>query len=521
MNMDFYKNLAASDLANFENLLAKKLGFLSDSARRDQLAQILTARLRATGNSDASRYFRLLNDPSCAFSELQAIADQLAVKETYFFRGLDHWQALVNRVLPDLVAKCTASRRLRILCAGCSSGEEPYTLAILLREQLQIDDAWSLDILGIDISPTAIEKARNGRYSAWSLRNTEDFIKTRYFRQAGQQFELSGDIRSSVRFEVRNILDDDPLFWHSGAFDLIFCRNVFIYFTMPAVALVVNRFAQALIPGGYLFLGHSETLRGISRAFHLRSDANTFFYQRRHPEEPLESSATFELWQQALQTSYSSAENIPAGEDSPPIPWVPDDSWVETTQRVSERIEQITAQRQKNSATAVPLSPLDWAHVMDLYSCERYAEVEKLLETPAWSENRDALLLRAVVLTNHGRLQEAEKVCKTLLVADEFNAGASYLLALCCEHAGNLASAETHLQSAAYLDPKFAMPHLQLGRLARRCGKLDIAQQYFSKALELLALEDSARLLLFGGGFSRAMLSIICRDELIACGGNP
>lgn len=158
---------------------------------------------------------------------------------------------------------------------------------------------------------------------------------------------------------------------------------------------------------------------------------------------------------------------------------------------------------------------------MELYAQERYGEVEGLLAVAAAAGDRDALLVLAAALTNRGCIASAEEACRRLLAADEFSVGAHYLYALCREHAGDSSGAEARLQTATYLDPQFAMAQLQLGRLARRGGRLDVARRHCSAALSLLLREDAARLLLFGGGFSREMLAQICRNELNACGDAP
>lgn len=152
---------------------------------------------------------------------------------------------------------------------------------------------------------------------------------------------------------------------------------------------------------------------------------------------------------------------------------------------------------------------------------ERFADAMDLLGSlPAGSEDDpDAQLLRAVLLTNSGRLREAEQACAAILAADELNSGAHYLMALCREHAGDCDAADEHDRMATYLDAGFAMPRLHLGLLARRRGDLDRARLELTHALDLLAREDGSRILLFGGGFSREALLGLCRAELGAAGG--
>lgn len=462
------------DTQRFTALLAERLGLHPEGLPQGQLAAVLATRLAARGCADWHAYQTLLQDPQRADAELTALAAEFAVGETYFFRGQEHWQALFQQVLPTLLAQ-TGGRRLRLLSAGCASGEEPYTAALLLREW-RPDLLDAVEIVGLDASAPLLAKARRGEYSAWSLRSTSAVIKTKYFRQTGFRFELAEDVRRSVRFEHRNLLRDDPLFWHAGAFDVILCRNVFIYFTPPAMAETVARFSNALSAGGFLFLGHAETLRGVSRDYHLRDHDDAFYYQRCAPNEVVEPDLLFELWRDARHQTETAEFDYPA-----------DDSWFEVSQRVAARVAAIADRRPHHSPHALPS------------------------RTP---EDRDTLLGQTVALVEHGDIDGAETRCRRLLALDEFDAAAHYLLALCSERAGDDADAEVRLQAAIYLDARFAMAHLQLGRLQRRRNRPAAAERHFRAALRLLPGEDGARLALLGGGLAREALLDICRGEL-------
>ena len=172
---------------------------------------------------------------------------------------------------------------------------------------------------------------------------------------------------------------------------------------------------------------------------------------------------------------------------------------------------------------AAPAVPRTWdlGLVLEAVRQERFSDALELIRSlpPDSHEDPDALLLRAVLLTNNGRLDESEEVCSRLLAVDELNAGAHYLMALCREHAGDSTGAIEHGQTAIYLDAGFAMPHLHLGIMAKRSGDAATAQRELGQALILLAREDASRILLFGGGFSRDTLLQLCRTELHAAGG--
>lgn len=514
-------------LARFEAFLAERLGMFSDATNRERIEDALVARIKATREVDATTYVRRLLElgPFMA-SELTALVEALTVGESYFYRGLDHLRAFVEAVLPERMRARDATRTLRILSAGCAAGEEPHTLALLIHDELPELWNWDVQILGIDLNPSILERARRGRYSPWAMRAVSAEAQARHFTFDGKEHALADRIRSRVQFEQRNLMAPDPLFWSPGRFDVIFCRNVLIYFTPDALAQVIERMAGSLTEHGFLFLGHSETLRGVSRSFHLKSSHETFYYQLRSPDDPpLAADPFWPAWsregaapEDPLAVS-GTAERTDLGAPLPPLD-ARDDAWPELIQRSADRIAALD--QAPLAAPAAPTPSWNLEDALGLFRNERYGEAAVRLRAlpPAAARDPDALLLLAAVLTNHGAFAEAEEVCKRLIQLDELNAGAVYLLALCREQVGDPASATRHAQTAAYLDAGFAMPHLILARLAKRRGDLALARRELTQTLSLVAREETMRVLLFGGGFGREALVQLCRSELKACGGS-
>jgi len=505
----------AAEIECFRGLVAERLGLNFEDSKLDFLADVLRQRMEDTGCPLFSAYRKRISSFPEERSETGALAEQLTVGETYFFRYAEHFQAFAEVVLPNRIQARGGDRRLRILSAGCASGEEPYSLAILMRERFPELASWDVEIRGFDVNAAVVGKAKRARYSPWSLRETPHDLQSKYFLGHGRDFQLDEAVRSAVRFEERNLVEDDPLFWQGDNFDAIFCRNVTMYFTMDVARSVVARIARSLAPGGYFFLGHAETLRAVSHEFHLRHTHETFYYQRRDSHE-----AESTMIPQVGGTDYHSARPIPELV-------APNDSWFSAIRRASERIASLT---EGNNGTGVKMPagesnprPMVWdrAVAIELLRREKFSEAMDLLRAlPAESKtDADAQLLIAVLLTNGGNLPEAEKVCRHVLNLDELNSGAHYLMALCREHTGDQAGAVQHDQTATYLDSAFAMPHLHLGLVAKRSADLETARRELGRALPLLDREDASRILLFGGGFTREALVEFCRAELRACGG--
>ncbi len=508
-------------IERFRTIVAQRLGLQYEDGKLDYLADILRQRMASAECPRIEAYLERLTSLSRSSDELRALAEQLTVNETFFFRNADHFRALAELVLPDRIRAKAPEKRLRILSAGCASGEEPYSLAAVVREVLPDLGSWDVKIIGIDVNPAILAKATQARYSSWSLRATPEDTQRRYFRPDGRDFVLDPAIRKMVTFEERNLVEEDPRFWQSLDCDVVFCRNVLMYFTPDTARAVVRRISQALLPGGFLFLGHAETLRGLTQEFHLCHTHDTFYYRLRDGSETVLASHT---WGGLPENQ--AAESFPAMVESAV-------SWVDAIQRASERIATLTDGRARSPNHAVP-RPIpaaaaasaaartwDLGLVLEAMRQERFADALTIISSlPASSnEDPDALLLRAVLLTNNGKLEESEEVCRRLLGLDELNAGAHYLMALCREHAGDAIGAIEQDQTAIYLDAGFAMPHLHLGLMATRSGGDATAQRELRQALVLLAREDASRILLFGGGFSRETLVELCRAELRSAGG--
>ncbi len=496
----------AARVERFRTLVARHLGLQFDDAKIGWLADVLRRRMECSGVAAEPYLARLAAGPSR--NELGALAQELTVGETYFFRNIDQFHALRECVLPERLRAQAKRRGLRILSAGCASGEEAYTIAMTLRELLP-DPSCELWIRAVDLNPAMIEKALRARYTTWALRETPPAMQRRWFRPEGRELALDDAIRFAVSFDERNLSEDDPELWMPGAYDVVFCRNVLMYFAAQNAQALVARITRSLAPGGYLFLGHAETLRGLSQAFHLRHSHGTFYYQRKDGVTP------------AAQPSPSEADV--AGDPALAAVVEGSGTWVEAIGKAAERIRALTQAPIPTGAAAAG-APARWhlGPALELFQQERFAEALGLVQAlpPDSARDPDVLLLHAVLLAHSGQLAKAEDACHRLLAIDELNAGANYVLALCREGAGDRRGAADRDQAAVYLDPTFAMPRMHLGLLARRAGERETVRHEMAHALALLQREDASRLLLFGGGFNRETLLALCRAELQASQGS-
>ena len=512
----------------FRNWIAQRLGLHFDDTKLEFLAEVLD-RCAGSKGLPLQSYLDRLEGPEIE-ADLRALAVELTVPETYFFRHIDQFRAFAEAALPEARTARGSIRALSMLSAGCASGEEPYSLAMIVRER-GADIGWNIAIRALDINPAMLAKAQRGRYSAWALRETPADSQQRWFRGIGREFELDESIRTAVTFQQVNLAEDNAELWAPGRYDVIFCRNVLMYFTPDNAQALVARLTRSLAPGGHLFLGHAETLRGLSSDYHLCHTHGTFYYQRKDTQNDGRHERTEDKLNGAGHGhSRGNAAALAAADAAPPPEPAWATTWLETIQQSSDRIQALSARPTAESALHGGRGPGGSAQtaaqlplVLELLKKERFSDALDLLGgLPSESDrDTDVLLLRAALLTHSGQLNAAETAGAQLLERDEFNAGAHYLLALCRESAGDRQAALDHDQAAIYLDPGFAMPRLHLGLMARRAGEWDSARTELGHALMLLKREDASRLLLFGGGFGREALIALCRSELLSAGGTP
>jgi chemotaxis protein methyltransferase CheR len=508
-----------AQLANFRTTVAQRLGLRFDDSKLDELADVLRHRMEATNNPEVESYLCLLGT---SLPELRAVVGHLTIPETYFFRIPDHFRVLREVVLPERIRVRSATRQLNILSAGCASGDEPYTVAMLVKSHAEMA-GWQVTIRGIDVNPAAIDKGKNGRYSAWSLREIDPAFKERYFLPQGREFQLHDSIRSMVSLEEGNLMDAHAPFWKRSAYDVIFFRNAFMYLSPDAGQAVVARMAESLLPGGYLFMGPAESLRGVSHDFQLCHTHGTFYYQQRTGR----TGTVRDPAHSRVPASGTASQPAQGAEGVPPESHR---GWADTIRQATERIRMLTRtpeHSRKANEDPLPVAeiakgiPAGFSAALELLQEERFEQALAALHSlPAEAQTSpDVQVLRAALLANRGDLAQAERACASVLELDALNAGAYYVMALCREQADDRRTAMEHDLTAIYLDPSFAMPHLHLGLLAKRGGEFDLAMQELSRASLLLPREDAPRVLLFGGGFSRDALVEMCRRELQGCRG--
>lgn len=270
--------ISKEEFARLTDYIWRKTGIFYDESKRYYVEKRVFERMRLVGRGEFREYFHFLRSDSSE-SEFQALVNLLTVNETYFFREYDQLKCFAEEVLPELLFGARAeARKIRIWSAGCSTGEEAYTLAIILQEMLD-SESCEFEVHATDINTDALQKARRGVYEERAVREMPLPYLEKYLTWRGGSYHVFPDLKKKVRFYQLNLRDRARMREMQG-FDAIFCRNVLIYFDERSRREVALLFYESLRPGGFIFLGHSESMSRISPIFRIRKFKNAIIYQK-------------------------------------------------------------------------------------------------------------------------------------------------------------------------------------------------------------------------------------------------
>jgi chemotaxis protein methyltransferase CheR len=444
----------------FVQLVNERTGIRIRDQDYGELARKIGLRMAALHLVNPDQYYQRLSMVGAAgATEWDALITLLTNIESYFFRDQGQFQLLEQVLLPRLMVQKRPERRLRIWSAGCSTGEEPYSLAILVQQLLAHESGWQCEVIGTDINPTVLTRARQGYYPLWSLRSLAPAIQTRYFQPCGDGFQLDPQIRQSVRFEAFNLAKPSTEQWCPSDVDLIVCRNVFIYFSAPAIATALDSFRQALNPSGYLMTGHAELYGQQLQAFQSHLFPESVVYQRRDRPSPLPSKPHPTP---LPMRSYPTPPPLPR----PPVPSV------------------ITAP----PATPIPtvqdlLTEAEFFFQQKNYRLSR-KKVDVILSRDP--QSFAAYFLRAQLDANSGQYEAALQSCEKALELEPLSVSIYYLMAQIFEERGDTEKAKQLFKKIIYLEPTTILAYYELSQLYDQEGNSNRGQKMRQTALAFL-----------------------------------
>lgn len=275
--------ISDEEFEKFREFFYRKTGIQFESTKRYFVDKRLVERIETTHSGDFRSYFMLLRFQASG-EELQLLTNLMTVNETYFFREEYQFECLVRSILPEIVRHKQPGQTLRIWSIPSSSGEEPYSIAIYISEFWPDIVKWDVELLSSDIDTEILRKARRGKYGPRSVQNIPLHLLSRYFKhEADGDYQICDDLRSAVEFTRVNLNDAAETRSYRG-FDVIFCRNLLIYFDDLSRSKAAEAFFDALNPGGFICLGHSESMSRITSLFRVRKFPEAIVYQK--PEKP-------------------------------------------------------------------------------------------------------------------------------------------------------------------------------------------------------------------------------------------
>jgi chemotaxis protein methyltransferase CheR len=464
------------DYLNFRDLIQERTGMLIGESRRNFLARLLKENVKNAEYADIDQYFSCLNAAGTDSEIWDELIKRITIGETNFFRHLEQIDALRRNILPDLIARHWTDRSLYLWSAGCATGEEPYTLAILLRQLLPDIERWRILILATDINRQALARAAIGRYREWSFRETEPVIREKYFSRKGDYFTLDPSIRQMVTFSYLNLAEDKypSSANYTNHLDLILCRNVSIYLPQRVVHEIADRFYKCLSPGGWLMVGPSETQLEIYSKFQMLIFYGSIVYQKignastSSPVSPREELSIAPHHAAPYNINITSvvppaAQLSIANAASPAAKIAKDEVLeIEPDKDLLAQGESYIKQHRYNDARETFLT----------YLAKRPGSVEVLYRM-------------ARIESNTGRLDEAQNWAEQALVIDPMRHEVHYTLAIIHQARGEVEAAIGRLKKVIYLDPDFVLAHLSLFYLYERDGRKKEAERHRSIAISL------------------------------------
>jgi chemotaxis protein methyltransferase CheR len=457
-------------LQRLSDYLTARVGLHFAKRSWKELQQRMTAAMTDFGFDRVEAFIEWLLSLTPTQKQIEILAGHLTVGETYFFRERKAFEILEQSLLPGLIsARRKTEKRLRFWSAGCSTGEEPYSLAILIYRLIPDLKDWKVTILATDINAGALRKAEEGTYSDWSFRDNPPGFKERYFEKAdGNHHRPLPGIREMVTFSYLNLSEDHypALQSNTNAMDFIFCRNVLMYFAPGQIGLTIERFHRSLLDGGCLIVSPVETaLLTRSPFVTVRFPDSTFYKKEIHKTNVTQKTAT-PVW---------------GGIRRPSMPL--ETAKCHRPENSANRTGQVASIKHEEAGR----TPYEEAAI--LYQNGLYPEAEEKLRKPISNggRNQESCILFAKILANQGKLDEARDFCEEAILADKCNARLYYLLATILGEQKKGDEARASLKKALYLDRDFVLAHFALANLSLQSGKIVDARKHFSHVAEILS----------------------------------
>lgn len=485
--------LTPNDFIRFRDFIHANSGIYLEDYKKEALEVSLRALMRPYDIDRYADYYRILEKGEDGDEEFKKLLDLVTVNETCFFRNPAQLEALRRHVLPEIIKRKEAAgdRTIRVWSAGCSTGEEAYSIAITLTEALPDPGSWRIDILATDISRQVLADAQRACYGARALRETPAVILRRYFtaQPDGKQC-LDTRIVDMVSFNYHNLVKEPYPLLILGGWDIIFCRNVIIYFKMETVREVVTGFYNALHDGGYLFMGHAETLYKVNVDFIPVHIGHAYVYKK---DAAVRAAAP----ETGVTPLIIKADNGKEKENR-----VPARKPVKLPHRKEYRREEDKEGLYARAHEHFISEEFDEAAALAV----KYVKVDP--------DNTIGHVLLANIYINQGRDERALKEARAVLDIEPMSAKGHYLFGLIKERRGRVDDAIEEFKQVLRLDSGFALAHMNLANIYKGKHMAAEAAREYNSAIAVLGRSPRGDWADFAGGFRGDVLVEACKLSL-------
>lgn len=453
------------DTTPFKNLIQKKTGLCFDRSRSDSLEHGIRKMMSEKGTDSPETYLELVIHDQDEFFKLLNL---LTINETYFFREPAHIKIFSEHLVPELLKKLSPGRKLNILSAGCSTGEEPYSLAVALMEKFGPEQAHLFSITGIDIDSDAIQKAKDGIYTERSFRSMDHNLMNSYFDHLGNnRYKISDIVKHSVKFRTYNLLHapwPDPL----TGMDIIWYRNVSIYFEQDVQKKIFRNLSQILNEKGYLIVSSTETLSHDFKILSLVEAEGVFLFYKGLETSETGQDAELPEYSHKYEKSaqFQEKENLKPG----------------SVQKNSTGIQKNNNTNEKKSINTL------FNEALDLAKGKRYEKaleiIDNILKTD--SSFTRGHTLKANILVNLQDMDEAKKICLNLIEKDVLCMEGHLILGLIAKFENNQEQALKKFKEALYINSSTWLAHFYLAEIYQSGGETERAARGYQNVLRLM-----------------------------------
>lgn len=450
------RNFTDIELSMTCEVIVSRMGLHFPRERWPMLSRNLASAAKEFGFQNMNGFIQWLLSSELNKDQIMILASHLTISETYFWREPQVFSALTDFILPELLkSKKNGEKSIRIWSAGCSTGEEPYSIAIALHKTIPEIGDWNITIMAMDINPRALSKAMNGTYGAWSFRNSPAWLKSNYFlHKEDRQYEIIPEIKKMVTFTCLSLAEMSAIS-NANTMDIIFCRNVLMYFTPDWISKIANSFFQELTEDGWFIVSSCELSSQVFPQFTAVNFPGAVLYRKGKNGSVHSLSAEATPMVDFNTSTFQHLQPIQT---------------IQPTMFVVEKLKSLKVEIDEFNPST-PFDPLQQSTANVKPGEESYTD--------------KIFAIRS--LANLGHLEEALSTCNGAIACYKLSPGLYFMRASILQELGKSSEAIVSLKQAIYIDPEYIMGHFTLGNLFIRQGNTRNAKRYFKNVLDLLS----------------------------------